>query len=61
MIGDDAHCHIGLLILAIGASTDLANTLEHRLEHIGIVIAGFALDSAYQALKTHTRVNNFLG
>ena len=59
MIGDDSHRNVDFLILAVLATADSADTLEHRLEDVCVVVRGFALDSTHETLKAHAGVDDF--
>ena len=58
MVRNHAHSDIGLLIYSVFASADSADFLEHRLEHIRVVIRGLALYRTNQTLEAHTGVNH---
>ena len=60
MIRNHAHRDIGLLILTVFATADSAYLLQHRLEHIRVVVRGLSLNRSNQTLKAHTRINHFL-
>ena len=60
MIGDDAHGDVGLLVLAVGAMTDLADLLQHRLEDIGVVVRGLTLDGTHETLEAHAGIDDLL-
>ena len=60
MIRNNAHSYIDILFLPILSTCQLANLVQHRLEHIRIVVTLFALNSAHETLKAHTRINHFL-
>ena len=60
VVGNDTHRDIDLLVLTVFASADSADTTQHRLEDIGVVVRGLTLDRTYQTLKAHTGVDHFL-
>ena len=60
MVGNHAHSYVNLLLFAIFATANLANLLEHGLEHIGIVVGLLTLNGAYETLEAHARINHFL-
>ena len=60
MVGYDAHSDVGLLVLAVAATAYFAYLLQHRLEHIGVVIGGLALYRTHQTFEAHTGVDHFL-
>ncbi len=60
MVGNDTHSNVGFLLLAILCTANLANLVQHRLEHISIVVGLLALQGTHQTLKSHTRINHTL-
>ncbi len=57
MVGNHTHGDIRLLLFAVLATAYIAYLVEHRLEHIGVVVRLLALQGAYQTLKAHTRID----
>ena len=58
MVGDDAHGHIHLFVLAVGEAAEFANLADVRLENVGIVVRVLALHDAHKTLESHTRVDD---
>ena len=58
VVGDDAHGHVGLLVLSVGVSAEGANHLDDGLEDVGVVVRGLALQGAHQALEAHAGVDD---
>ena len=58
MVGNYAHGHINLLVLAIFKARQFANLLDDGLEDVGIVVRVLALNSTHQSLKAHARINH---
>ena len=57
VVSDNAHCNVALFIDAILLAAHISQTLNRRLEHIGIVVRFLALQNHTQTLETHTRIN----
>ena len=57
MVSDNTHCHVALLIDAILLAAHISQTLNRRLEYVGIVVRLLALQNHTQTLETHTRIN----
>ena len=60
MVSNHAHGDIDIFFLPILSTRQLTDLVQHRLEHIRIVVGLFALYRAHQTLKAHTRINHFL-
>ena len=60
MVGNNAHRHIGLLLNAVLAVAEFTDLLEHRLEHIRVVVRLLALYGTNESLEAHTGINHFL-
>ena len=58
MVGDDAHGHIHLFVLAVGEAAEFANLADVRLENVGIVVRVLALHDAHKTFESHTRVDD---
>jgi hypothetical protein len=58
MVGDDAHGNILLGIFAIDAARHLSDDLDDRLEDVGVVVGGLALQSHAEAFETHSGVDH---
>ena len=57
MVGDDAHGHVSLFSLAVGDARHFRNLLNQRLEHVGVVVGGLALQHTHEALEAHARID----
>ena len=57
MVGDDAHRHVALGVGAVSLARQLRNTLDRRLEDIGVVIGLLALQNHAQTLEAHARID----
>ena len=57
MVGNYAHCNVGLCIVAVFFARNLANALDYWLEHVGVVVRLLALQCHAEALKAHAGVN----
>ena len=57
MVGDNAHCHVGLLLSTVLDAGETADFLYYGLENIGVVVALFALESHAETLESHTGVH----
>ena len=60
MVGDNTHSDIRLRIFAVGATADRTDTTQHRLEDVGVVVRGLALDRTHETLEAHTGIDHFL-
>ena len=62
MVCHNAHSHIHTSVSSILQTVGQAlDTVDHRLEHIGVVVRLFALHGHAQTLEAHTGVYHFLG
>ena len=61
MVGNHTHGNVLLLVYTVCSSCHISDSLQYRLEDIGIIVGGFALQSAHQTFKAHTRINYFGG
>ena len=57
VVGDDAHRHVALGVGAVSLARQLRNTLDRRLEDIGVVIGLLALQNHAQTLEAHARID----
>ena len=58
VVGQYAHGHISLLLLAIAVAAHVADGLDDGLEHIGVIVGVLALDDAHQSLKAHASIDD---
>ena len=61
VVGNNPHCDVCLLILAIFLARQGSYLCDTCLEYIGIVVALLVLQHHTQALKAHTGVDVFVG
>ena len=59
MVGNYTHCDVNLCVVAILLTRDCANSLDDRLEYVGVVVRALVLECHTKALKSHTGVDNF--
>ena len=59
VVGNHAHCHVGLLLLAISPAGFLGNLLNEGLEDIGVIVRAFALHHHAEAFKAHAGIDMF--
>ena len=59
MVGHYAHGYILLRVFTVSAIRQVADYLDDRLEHVGVVIGTFALHHSAQTFESHTRVDDF--
>ena len=58
MVGDDAHGHVGIFLLAILHARKIFYLADDGLENIGVVVGCLALNGAYEALEAHAGVDD---
>ena len=58
MIGNNTHCYIHILCLAILLTAQLTNLLDDRLEYVCIVVRVLALKSTNKTLEAHASIDN---
>ena len=58
MVGDYAHGHILLFVLAVRSSCHIGNHFDDRLENIRIVVGCLALQSHAEAFESHTGIDH---
>ena len=57
MVGDDAHGHVALLILAVALARERGDAADGGLEDVGVVVGFLALEDHAEALEAHARVD----
>ena len=60
MVGNHAHSHINLVVLAIFLARKFRDFGNHRGEDVGVVVGGFSLESHTEALEAHAGID-YLG
>ena len=61
VVGNHAHGDVGLLVFTIHFARHVAQHLDNRLEHIGVIVRLFALKGTDQTLKAHAGVDHIHG
>ena len=57
MVGDDAHGHVRVVVLAVLVPGELSDAGEHAAEHVGVVVGILALKDGAEALEAHSGVD----
>ena len=57
VVGNNAHGHVGLLIIAVLLARQACYLFYYRLEYVRVIIRVLALQGAHQALEAHARVD----
>ena len=57
VVGDHAHGHVGLPVLAVFLARHLRDAADRGLENVGVVVRLLALEDHAEALEAHARVD----
>ena len=61
MVGHNSHGHVNGLLFAISETSHVADGANDGLEDIGVIVGVLALNGTYEALETHTGVDDIHG